>query len=296
MGEAGRLRFSGKAGKRNGRRFSEAGIRETKRPPPKGLGRLGFSSGIEEMKIRRFKISERSLQGGEAVLDDPAELRHLTRALRLKPGDPVILFDGQGKEYPATIKRLTGRRAAFVLSPEPSWEVPEPSVRIILGIGLLKSAKLEWLIQKATELGVGEILPFHSLRVVPRPEEAAARNRLGRWEKIAAEAAKQCRRSRIPRIHPPRPFAEALAAFPEAGRIFLWEKERDRTLNGGLVSPFPAVYALVGPEGGFSADEARQAEAAGFSPVGLGPRILRAETAGLVIVALLQFLCGDLRG
>lgn len=248
------------------------------------------------MKIRRFKISEGGIQGGEAVLEDPAELRHLTRVLRLKPGNPVILFDGKGKEYPATIKRLTGRRVSFVLSPEPSLEIPEPSVRIILGIGLLKSAKLEWLIQKATELGVGEILPFYSLRVVPRPEEAATHNRLGRWEKIAAEAAKQCRRSRIPRIHPPRSFTQALDALPEAQRIFLWERERERILNEVLNSPSPAVYALVGPEGGFSAEEGQQAEAAGFAPIRLGPRILRSETAGLVIVTLLQFLCGDLRG
>jgi 16S rRNA (uracil1498-N3)-methyltransferase len=257
---------------------------------------VGFKSGIEEMKIRRFKISQGDIHGPEALLDDPAELRHLTRVLRLKSGDPVILFDGEGKEYQATIKRVTGRQASFALIREPPPEIPEPSVRIILGIGLLKSTKLEWLIQKATELGVGEILPFHSLRVVPRPEEAAVRNRLGRWEKIAAEAAKQCRRTRIPRIHPPCSFAEALKAFAESTKIFLWEKEKDGTLSGVLNSPSPAVYALVGPEGGFSAEEAKQAEAAGFTPVRLGPRILRAETAGLVIVALLQFLCGDLRG
>ncbi len=248
------------------------------------------------MKIRRFKISPEDIRGPEAVLDDPAEVRHLTRVLRLKPGDPVILFDGEGKEYQATIKRVTDRQASFVLNQDPLPETPEPSVRIILGIGLLKSTKLEWLIQKTTELGVGEILPFHSLRVVPRPEETSVRNRLGRWEKIAAEAAKQCRRTRIPRVHPPCSFAEALTAFPESKKIFLWEKERDRTLREVLNSPSPAIYALVGPEGGFSDEEAGQAETAGFAPVRLGPRILRAETAGLAIVALLQFLCGDLRG
>jgi 16S rRNA (uracil1498-N3)-methyltransferase len=248
------------------------------------------------MKIRRFKISEGNIRGSEAVLDDPAELRHLTRVLRLKPGDSVLLFDGEGKEYQATIKRLTAREVSFALIQGSLPEVSEPSVRIILGVGLLKAAKLEWLIQKATELGVDEILPFHSLRVVPRPEEAAVRNRLGRWEKIATEAAKQCRRARIPRINPPCSFAKALSAFPESTRIFLWEKERDRTLSHVLTSPSPAVYALIGPEGGFSAEESQQAETAGFIPVRLGPRILRAETAGLVIVALLQFLCGDLRG
>lgn len=248
------------------------------------------------MKIRRFKIAKGRILGTEAVLDDPGELRHLGRVLRLKPGAPVILFDGEGREYPATIKQVTGRQASFTLAPLPSPEIAEPSLRIILGIGLLKSAKLEWLIQKSTELGVGEIISFQSLRAVPRPEEAAARHRLARWEKIAAEAAKQCRRSRVPRVHPPRPFAEALAAFPESQRIFLWEEERDRTLSAALNSSSPLIYALVGPEGGFSAEEARQAKAAGFVPVRLGPRILRAETAGLAVVALLQFLRGDLSG
>ena len=248
------------------------------------------------MKIRRFKISEDDIRGPEAVLEDPAELRHLTRVLRLKPGDPVLLFDGEGKEYQAIIKQLTARQASFALIQGSPPEALDPSFRIILGIGLLKSAKLEWLIQKATELGVAEILPFYSLRVVPRPEEDAVRNRLERWKKIAAEAAKQCRRARIPRIHAPCSFAKALSTFPESTRIFLWEKERDRTLNDVLNSSSPAVYALVGPEGGFSPEESRQAKAAGFVPVLLGPRILRAETAGLVIVALLQFLCGDLRG
>jgi 16S rRNA (uracil1498-N3)-methyltransferase len=257
---------------------------------------MGFRPGIRKMKIRRFKISGENIRGSEAVLDDPAELRHLTRVLRLKPGDEVLLFDGKGKEYRATIKQLTGRQASFALIQDSPPETPEPSVRIILGIGLLKVTKLEWLIQKATELGVADILPFHSLRVVPRPEETAVRNRLGRWEKIAAEAAKQCRRARIPRIHPPCSFAEALAAFPNTARIFLWEKERDRTLNDVFNSPSPAVYALVGPEGGFSVEESQRAEVAGFVPVRLGPRILRAETAGLVIVALLQFLCGDMGG
>ncbi len=265
-------------------------------PPPEGLGGVGDASENEEMKIRRFKISREDIHSGEAVLDDPAELRHLSRVLRLKAGDPVILFDGEGKEYRAAIRQLTDRQACFSLVQEAHPETAESPLRIILGIGLLKSAKLDWLIQKATELGVDEILPFHSLRVVPRPEEEAVQNRLGRWEKIALEAAKQCGRARIPHISAPCAFAGALSAHPDVARIFLWEKERDRTLKDAVLPPFSAVYALVGPEGGFSAEEAEAAEAAGFIPVRLGPRILRAETAGLAIVTLLQFLRGDLGG
>ncbi len=247
------------------------------------------------MKLRRFKILRENIFGQEAVLDEPQEIRHLTKVLRLKPGDPVILFDGEGKEYEAQIAGLQSRGVFFRLLKNPRQGTSESSLKILLGIGLLKSTKLDWLIQKATELGVNEILPFYSLRVVPRPEELAAQNRWRRWEKIAAEAAKQCGRAKIPKIHPPCSFSEVLSAFPEAKKIFLWENERESTLTEALRVPGPVLFSLVGSEGGFSEEEANQACKAGFAPVRLGPRMLRAETAGLVIVALLQYLCGDLR-
>jgi 16S rRNA (uracil1498-N3)-methyltransferase len=246
------------------------------------------------MKLRRFKILKENIRGREAVLEDPAEIRHLTKVLRLKSGDSVILFDGEGKEFQAQIKTFSPQRILFAIDRESDRESLESPLEIILGIGILKATKLDWLVQKTTELGISEILPFHSLRVIPRPEELAAQTRLTRWQKIAAEAAKQCGRSKVPKIHPPCSFAEALRSFPGSSRIFLWEKEKDRTLPNPICSSRSAFFALVGPEGGFSEEEAKQAEGAGFSPVCLGPRILRAETAGLVIVSLLQFLGGDL--
>jgi 16S rRNA (uracil1498-N3)-methyltransferase len=247
------------------------------------------------MKLRRFKIFKENIHGREAVLRDPAEIRHLIKVLRLNIGDSVILFDGEGKEFHAQISKISSQEILFNLGEESvSWTLESPA-EIILGIGILKSTKIEWLIQKATELGVNEILPFWSTRVIPRPEEMAAKTRLARWEKIAAEAAKQCGRAKIPRIQPPCSFAKVLAAFPESTRIFLWEKEKTRTLQDILPSSASRVFSLVGPEGGFSIEEAEQAQDAGFCSVRLGPRILRAETAGLVIMSLLQFLCGDLR-
>jgi 16S rRNA (uracil1498-N3)-methyltransferase len=166
---------------------------------------------------------------------------------------------------------------------------------IILGLGVLKSTKFDWVIQKATELGVSGIVPFYSLRVVPRWEERRSRSRQLRWEKVASEAARQCGRAKVPRVHSPRSFAEALdMGFEYSTKIFLWEKERTRSLKEALVHPTSSIYALVGPEGGFSEPEALQAQEAGFRPIGLGPRILRAETAGIAIVSLLQFLFGDL--
>ncbi len=247
------------------------------------------------MKLRRFKIRKENIRGREAVIEDPTEIRHLTKVLRLKSGDPVILFDGEGKEFQAEIAGISRRRILFRLREEPVGAISESPAEIILGIGLLKSTKLDWLIQKTTELGVNEIIPFYSLRVIPRPEELAAQTRLTRWRKIAAEAAKQCGRARVPGIHSACSFAEALEAFPQSTKIFLWEKEVENSLQDAMGSFRPSIFALTGPEGGFSEEEARQAEKAGFLPVHLGPRIRRAETAGVVIVGLLQFLCGDLR-
>jgi len=248
------------------------------------------------MKHRRFRVHKESIQGREAVIEDRREIRHISRVLRLGIGDRVTLFDGEGKEYPACIKHLSSDQVSLTLVEEPILTTKESSLRIILGMALLKSTRFEWLLQKTTELGVSEIVPFYSRHVVPRWEEGQTRTREVRWEKIVSEAAKQCGRAKIPKIHLPRPFEETLTMdFDEATKIFLWEREETKNLKDALATFASVVFVLVGPEGGFSEDEASQAQGASFHPVRLGPRILRAETAGVVIVSLLQFLLGDLR-
>jgi len=249
-----------------------------------------------KMKHRRFRIRKESIQGREAVIEDRSEIRHISKVLRLGIGDRVTLFDGEGKEYPACIERLSSDEVSFTLIEEPTLTPKESSLRIILGVALLKSSKFEWLLQKITELGVSEILPLYSRHVVPRWEGGQIRTRVDRWEKIVSEAAKQCGRAKIPKIHEPRSFEETLAIeFDEATKIFLWEREETKNLKDALATFSSVVFVLVGPEGGFSEDEAIRAQEAGFRPVRLGPRILRAETAGIVIVSLLQFLFGDLK-
>jgi len=249
------------------------------------------------MKLRRFKVAQEFIRGREATLSDRSEIRHILKVLRLKAGDQVVLFDGEGKEYQATITNLSPHKASFSLLHESPMRSMESPLVMILGLGLLKSSKFDWLIQKATELGVSEIVPFRSLRVVPRLEEDKSRSRQPRWEKIASEAARQCGRAKVPKVHSLRTFEEMLAMdFEKTTKIFLWEKENQGNLREALASPPSSVFVLVGPEGGFSEEEASRARGAGFRPVRLGPRILRAETAGIVIVGLLQFLLGDLHG
>jgi 16S rRNA (uracil1498-N3)-methyltransferase len=228
-------------------------------------------------------------------MDDRGEIRHLHQVLRLKIGDAVVLFDGEGKEYPAAISHIASDKISFKLSPGISISAAESPLKIILGLSLLKAAKFDWLIQKTTELGVSEIVPFASAHAVPQWEGEKNRSRHLRWEKIVSESAKQCGRAKIPRIHFPCSFEEALnKEFEKPVKIFLWEREKMGTLQDACREAASSIYVLVGPEGGFSEQEALRAQQAGFRPIRLGPRVLRAETAGVAIVSLLQFLLGDL--
>ena len=248
------------------------------------------------MKVRRFKVHREKIQGPRATIDDPGEIRHICKVLRLGEGDAVVLFDGEGKEYRAFITQISPGQIILTLAPEgPSVRMAESSLRIVLGMALLKSSKFEWLLQKTTELGVSEVFPFFSSRVIPRRDAEQSRIRLVRWEKIVAEAAKQCGRTLFPKVYPPCSYEEVLETDrEEATKIFLWEREETTTLGGALKETTPQIFLLVGPEGGFSETEALRAQEAGFQPVRLGPRILRAETAAIAGVTLLQFIRGDL--
>jgi 16S rRNA (uracil1498-N3)-methyltransferase len=248
------------------------------------------------MKPRRFKVNRNSIQGQDAVIEDQGEIKHIRQVLRLKRGDTVVLFDGEGKEYPAAISHLAPDRISFKLSTERSIPSAESPLKIILGISLLKAAKFDWLIQKITELGVSEIVPFSSAHAVPLWGGEKRSSRHSRWERIISESAKQCGRAKLPRLHFLCSFEEALNQnFEKTLKIVLWEREKSRTLQDTCKESAPSIYVLVGPEGGFSESEALQAQEAGFQSVRLGPRILRAETAGVAVVSVLQFILGDLK-
>lgn len=243
------------------------------------------------MTVRRFRVEKSRIREAVAFIEDPGEMRHILRVLRLRPGDRLILFDGEGGEYPASIQEISREQISFSLEAERPGKTAESPLRILLGLSLLKGPRFEWVLQKATELGAAEIVPFLPARAVPQWRKD--HSRAARWEKIVSAAVKQSGRAVVPRLHPPLSFPEALSLFPEAGRIFLWKEGAGR-LAEALLAPVSAVYALVGPEGGFSSREGEEIQRAGFRPVRLGPRVLRAETAAMVITGLLQFLYGDL--
>jgi 16S rRNA (uracil1498-N3)-methyltransferase len=229
--------------------------------------------------------------GGTVALSS-ADAAYLCQVLRRRPGDAVVVLDRAGRVARAVLSDAPGRLRIEELLPAPARGGP----RVTLLVGLLKGEKLDLVIQKATELGVARVVPVPCARAVRRPssfdEEARAERRRARWERIATAAAQQCRRPDVPHIAEVTTLTAALA--DTAGlRLLLWEDPAAPPLRQVVPAVLPdEITVLVGPEGGFTAEEVALARGAGFVPCGLGPRVLRAETAALAILAILTFL-GD---
>jgi 16S rRNA (uracil1498-N3)-methyltransferase len=247
------------------------------------------------MSRRRLFVAAERL-GGERLVLSGDEHRHVARVLRARPGEALTLFDGAGGEVEATIVTVGAREVELTLGERRAAPGAAPAVAVTLLVAVPRGERMDWLVQKTTELGVARIVPVSTERSVARPEAGGGRK--PRWEKIAREAARQCGRADVPRVEEPTPLAEALAdpALP-ARRFALWEGERGRSLGQALATDAASPTAiLVGPEGGFAADEVAEATRTGFAAVGLGPRILRVETAAVVAVALAQESAGGLGG
>jgi 16S rRNA (uracil1498-N3)-methyltransferase len=237
--------------------------------------------------MARLFVPPEQLTGEHAIVDGEAH-RHLTKSLRLRAGDAVTVFDGCGVEIEAVLVAVGAREAQLALGTRRSQ--PPPPVAITLLQSVPKGERLELVIQKTTELGVAHIVPVITGRGVMRPGS----DRRQRWETIAREAARQCGRADVPTVDAAVPLAEALGAVTASVRLVLWEQQERRPLMGALMGKEKNVAVLVGPEGGFSEEEIAAARAAGFVAVGVGPRILRSETAGIVAVTLVQAICGGL--
>jgi len=241
--------------------------------------------------MRRFFLPPDCLRADLVPL--PEEIaHHLATVLRLSEGEEILLLDGLGAVCRCRIESLSRRDgAARVLERRQQTERALP-VRLLQG--LPKGDKMDLVLQKGTELGLTAFSPVFAARSVPTPSAERGEKRRRRWERIVREAAQQSRRVCLPRLGDVLPLGEALRHSSEELRLMLWEEE---SLPLAEVLPAAAprdVAVLVGPEGGFCPEEVAAARACGFVPVGLGPRILRSETAGLAIAAVLQYLYGDL--
>ncbi len=244
--------------------------------------------------MKRFYVSQFQVQKG-VIKVGGSEARHIRRVLRLKTGDEVILFNGSTQQYLGTIIEEHSNSVSIqIQNILPSQG--ESSLEVTLAQSLLKGEKMDYLIQKATELGVKRVIPFLSSRSIPHLDKSQKAKRHQRWGRIAIEASKQCGRGGIPSIEPIQDYSCLLRSAPtEALRLLLWEKEgmRLKEVLRGLKER-KEIFFVVGPEGGFSKEEVTQAEEFGFTPVFLGERILRAETVSLCILSILQYEWGDL--
>ena len=213
------------------------------------------------------------------------ELRHL-RTLRLGPGERLLVFDEHGDEHEVRLEHLGGRVAdAMILATH--RPARESRLDLTLAPALLKGAKMDLVIEKATELGVRRVAPVLSRHTIGQGV------RLERWRRIAVAAAKQSGRTAVPAVDAPVPLADLVRAPWPGLRLIAWEGEREVPLVT-LPPAAEAVLVVVGPEGGFVADEVADARAHGFTSVTLAPRVLRAETAAITAAALCQHRWGDL--
>lgn len=228
-----------------------------------------------------------------AVRVDGAGFHYLARVLRVQPGEPVELFDGRGAAYLATVTQLDAD--ALVLTAQPAQARAERAPPAYLLQGLPKADKLEWVLQKATELGVDGVWPVEAKRSVVKLGDGAEK-KLARWQRIADEAARQCGSAVVPVVAPPGALGDVVRQLPPDTLVLvLDEEERSQRLGAALHGRLERPVALaIGPEGGWTREELTAAVALGAQPVTLGARVLRTETAGLAALAVLRHLQGVL--
>ena len=235
--------------------------------------------------VTKDKISENT------IIIDGQDAHHIARSLRMAEGDEIVVCDGEGAEYLTRLVRIRDEECRCEIVKTLDGETESP-VRITLCMAYPKGDKLEVVIQKAVELGADRIIPFESSRCIKRPKAEKAEKQTARLERIAEEAAKQCGRSRIPTVTQPMNYQQMLEAATKSDlALFCYENEEGLTVKDlikGKARP-ESVSVIVGSEGGFSAEEVKEAQARGCVSVSLGKRILRCETAPSFMLAALSY-------
>lgn len=238
------------------------------------------------MRLSRFFIDAPLALGRHALPE--AQAHYIGRVLRLAVGDAVQLFDGSGQEFVGELVEV-GKKTVQVELREQFAGLAESPLRIHLGQGLSRGERMDWAIQKATELGVAEITPLVSERCEVRLKDERADKRLAHWRQIAISACEQCGRSVLPTLHAPVVLADWLAQSEAELKLVLHPVAEPLASH-----PRPQSLAfLIGPEGGLSEAEVQQAQRAGYHAARLGPRVLRTETAPVVALSVAQQLWGD---
>ena len=244
------------------------------------------------MRLNRVYTERPIADGAELTLPEAAAY-HVARVLRLRAGAPLVLFDGSGADFRGEIVAVEGDRVRVRVG-ERAAGLRESPLAITLVQAVSRGERMDWTLQKATELGVTCIQPVLSARSVVRLDEQQAARKLRHWQAIVAGACEQSGRSVLPEVREPLDLSRFLAEAPRGGQRLVLSPNGPASL-AGLATTAARVELLIGPEGGLDDAELEAAARAGFAPVRLGPRVLRTETAGIVALAVLQALWGDLQ-
>lgn len=241
------------------------------------------------MRLARIHVNLPLTSGAEISLP-PTALQHVVQVLRLRSGDEIILFNGDGRDFAATLLSCHKNGAVAHVGNAGPTE-PPPRLRVYLGIGISKGERMDFALQKSVELGVNSVTPLFTARCVVRLDGKRLLNRERHWRGIMISACEQSRRRRLPILEPAQSFADWLV-HKHAGGILL--DHRSSTALRDMSIPEQKITFLIGPEGGLTQTERSTAQTAGFTAARLGPRILRTETAPLAAIAAAQTLWGDL--
>ncbi|MBQ7915900.1 MAG: 16S rRNA (uracil(1498)-N(3))-methyltransferase [Firmicutes bacterium] len=239
--------------------------------------------------MARFFIQKEDIRGEFLRVQEDAH--HILHVLRLGIGDSLTLCDGEGTDYHCVIDHIEGEELYCRVQSQQRADT-EPEVEITLFQGIPKSDKMEWIIEKGVETGICRFVPVDMVRCVSKLEGKKVTSKVDRWNKISRAAAKQCQRGRIPQVEMPRTLGQCIQSFGEYDLVLIcYEEQRQNSLKKILQEHRTArkVAVIIGPEGGLEAAEVERCVSSGAVIAGLGPRILRTETAGLVTGALVLY-------
>jgi 16S rRNA (uracil1498-N3)-methyltransferase len=239
---------------------------------------------------RRFFISSKGINGARAILTG-AEHHHLAHVLRLKSGDDVYIFTENDEEYLAEIKKIDKEKSTIIIKEKIKGKAAEPLLKITLLQAIARGGRMEMIVQKATELGIAVLIPLVTERSL-HPKNVEEKQK--RWQRVSLEAAKQCGRRRGAIINQILEVEEIDCTQLPQLKLILAEKEGRRFKEVAADFSISEIALMVGPEGGWCDREIKWAITNGFIPVHLGPRILRAETASIAAISIIQYHLGDL--
>ncbi len=242
------------------------------------------------MRIPRIYTPQSLQVNSQLELDDNAS-RHVGKVLRMQAGRELVLFNGEGGEYTACVTEV-GKKVVTVEVQSHASEERESPLAIHLGIGVSRGERMDWVLQKATELGVSQITPLFTERTEVKLTGPRLEKKQQHWQQILVSACEQCQRNRLPQLNPACRIDDWLPTVQDSARFVL--HHRSDTSLSALAQP-ASVALVIGPEGGLSAEEIQRSQQQfGFQPLTLGPRVFRTETAPLTAISVMQYLWGDL--